>query len=150
MRDRQQIPPSDLPTADGAPLRLLDPRLHLGLNVLLVTASELLLKRGAMSTPHAPGSPWLDSLGIATLGSGWVWAGIACYVVSFLNWLYILRWLPLSIAFPLASTVHALIPLGAWLFLGETLGPVRWGGIVLILAGIWFIAEPMMRAEEAL
>ena len=77
-----------------------------------------------------------------------MWAGIACYIVSFLNWLYILRWLPLSIAFPLASTVHALIPLGAWLFLGETLGPVRWGGIGLIVAGIWFIAGSLTHAEE--
>jgi drug/metabolite transporter (DMT)-like permease len=148
--DRRQSLPSDPPTAGAAPLRLLDPRLHLALNVLLVTASELLLKRGAMATLHAPGLPWLDSLGIGTLGSGWVWAGIACYIVSFLNWLYILRWLPLSIAFPLASTVHALIPLGAWLFLGETLGPVRWGGIGLIVMGIWFIAGTLTHAEETL
>ena len=150
MRDDPQTGPPDLVSGAISPLRLLDPRLHLALNVLLVTASELLLKRGALATPHTPGSVWLESLAFATLGSGWVWAGIACYVVSFVNWLYILRWLPLSIAFPLASTVHALIPLGAWLFLGEALGPLRWGGIALIVAGIWFIAEPMIRAEEAL
>jgi drug/metabolite transporter (DMT)-like permease len=127
----------------------LDPRLCLALNVLLVTASELLLKRGALATPPVA-SPWLDTLGVATLGSWWVWGGIACYLVSFLNWLYILRWLPLSLAFPLASSVHAMIPLGAWLWLGETVGLARWGGIALVLAGIWLLAAPLVHAEEAL
>ena len=140
----------DMPISSVRPTGLLNPYLHLAVNGLLITASELLLKRGAMATTQVSGSPWLDSFGVATLGSGWVWAGIACYIVSFVNWLHILRWVPLSIAFPLSSVAHALIPLGAWLFLGETLGPERWCGIALILAGIWCISEPLMRAEEAL
>ncbi len=135
--------------APNTPWRWRDPRLCLALNVLLVTASELLLKRGALTTPPLA-SPWLDTLGVATLGSWWVWGGIVCYVVSFLNWLYILRWLPLSLAFPLASSVHAVIPLGAWLLLGEGVGLVRWGGISLVLVGIWLLAAPLVHAEEAL
>lgn len=150
MTDRRKTVASDTPVGSVRPPWFLNPYLCLLLNSLLVTASELLLKRGAMATAQGSGSPWLDSLGVATLGSWWVWAGIACYIVSFVNWLHILRWVPLSIAFPLASVAHALIPLGAWLFLGETLGPGRWCGIALIMAGIWFIAEPIMRAEKAL
>lgn len=146
-----RIQPSPLYAADtlGSP-RPFDPRLCLALNILLVAASELLLKRGAMGAQPAPLPPWLNSLGLSTLASGWVWAGITCYLVSFLNWLYILRWLPLSLAFPLASTVHAVIPLGAWLFLGEAPIPARWGGIALILAGIWCLAAPLVHAEEVL
>ncbi len=149
MNHRTTVVPA-MPIVSVRPAGVLNPYLCLALNGLLVTASELLLKRGAMATTQVSGSPWLDSLGVATLGSGWVWAGIACYIVSFVNWLHILRWVPLSIAFPLASVVHALIPLGAWLFLGETLGPGRWCGIALIVAGIWRIAEPLTRAEETL
>jgi drug/metabolite transporter (DMT)-like permease len=149
MNQRTTIVP-DLPIASVRPSGLLNPYLHLAVNGLLVTASELLLKRGAMATTQVSGSLWLDTLGVATLGSWWVWAGIACYIVSFVNWLHILRWVPLSIAFPLASVVHALIPLGAWLFLGETPGPGRWCGIALIVTGIWCVAEPLMRAEEVL
>jgi drug/metabolite transporter (DMT)-like permease len=141
---------SETPIASSRPSGLLNPYLHLALNGLLVTAAELLLKRGAIATTQTASSPWLDSLGVATLGSGWVWVGIACYIVSFVNWLHILRWVPLSIAFPLASIVHVLIPLGSWLFLGETVGPGRWCGIALIVAGIWCIAAPLTRAEEAL
>ncbi len=146
-------PSPPTPAGPGTPARLhwgWNPYLHLALNGLLVTASELLLKRGAMATAQIPGSAWLDSLGLTILGSWWVWAGIACYVVSFVNWLHVLRWIPLSVAFPLASVVHALIPLGAWMFLDERLSPLRWGGIVLIMAGIWLIAEPLTHAEETL
>ena len=132
------------------PKGFLNPYLQIAVNGLLVTASQLLLKRGAITTTQISGSPWLDSLGIATLGSGWVWGGIVCGIAGFVNWLYVLRWVPLSIAFPLASVVHVLIPLGSWLFFGEIIGPLRWSGIFLIVLGIWCIAKPMMRAEEAL
>lgn len=132
------------------PKGFLNPYFQIAINGLLVTASELLLKHGATAATKVSALPWLGSLGIATLGSGWVWAGIACGIVSFVNWLYILRWVPLSIAFPLASVVHVFIPLGSWFFLGETPGLLRWCGICLIIIGIWCIAKPMMRAEEAL
>jgi len=132
------------------PKGLLNPYLQLAVNGLLVTASELLLKRGATATTQVSGSPWLDSLGITTLGSGWVWAGIASGIAGLVSWLYVLRWVPLSIAFPLASVVHVLIPLGSWFFLGETMSLLRWCGITLVMTGIWCLANPLMRAEEAL
>jgi len=128
----------------------LNPYLHLGLNGFLVTASEILLKRGALATAQVGAPPWLTSIGIVTLGSWWTWAGIAIYIASFFNWLHVLRWVPLSIAFPLASVVHVLIPLGAWVFLSERVAPIRWAGIALIIAGIWLIARSVLEAEEAL
>ncbi len=128
----------------------LNPYLHLLLNGFLVTASEILLKRGAMATAQVHAPVWMMRIGIMTLGSWWTWAGIAIYIGSFFNWLHVLRWVPLSIAFPLASVVHVLIPLGAWIFLGERVAPIRWGGIVLIIAGIWLIARSVLEAEEAI
>jgi drug/metabolite transporter (DMT)-like permease len=128
----------------------LNPYLQLAMNGFLVTASEILLKRGAMATAQVSAPPWLMRLGFVTLGSWWTWAGIAIYIVSFFNWLYVLRRVPLSIAFPLASVVHVLIPLGSWAFLGEHISPIRWGGILLILFGIALIARSVGDAEEAL
>jgi drug/metabolite transporter (DMT)-like permease len=132
------------------PTGWLNPYLHIALNGLLVTTSELLLKYGAMETIQPEVSPLLDIFGFSTLGSLWVWGGIACYILAFVNWLHILRWIPLSIAFPLTSVVHVLIPLGSWFFLGEYISPVRWLGIAMIIAGIYFIAKPLMLSEEAL
>jgi len=116
--------------------------LHLGLNAALVTISELLLKKGALAAAAAPVPRWLSWTGLAALGSGWVVAGIACYLLSFVNWLYLLRTVPLHIAFPVTNLSHALIPLAAWVLLGERFGPVRGAGIVLLIVGTWFIVRP--------
>jgi multidrug transporter EmrE-like cation transporter len=149
MSDRgTAIPAPTIPLP--APPWLLNPYLHLGLNGFLITAAELLLKRGAIATASIPAPPWLSWLGITALGSSWVWGGIVFYILSFVVWLHVLRAVPLSIAFSIAAVVHALIPLGSWIFLHESISPARWLGIGLIMIGIWFIAQPMSRAEEAL
>ncbi|MBV8879814.1 MAG: EamA family transporter [Planctomycetaceae bacterium] len=120
----------------------LDAPLHLALNAALVTVSELLLKKGALVSAGSSAPRWLSRTGLAALGSGWVLAGILCYLLSFANWLYLLRRVPLYIAFPVTNLSHALIPLGAWIFLGERFGYARAAGIVLIVTGTWFIVRP--------
>src|SRR5438046_585264 len=97
----------------------LNPSLHMALNCILMTASELLLKVGARETSQIAAPRWLAWTGIMTLGSRWVIGGITVYILAFINWLYVLRWVPLSIAYPVTSVVHVLIALGAWIFLGE-------------------------------
>jgi len=129
---------------------VLNPYLHLVLNGLLITTAEILMKKGASASAAIPVPAWLSFLGVTALGSWWTWAGIGFHLAGFANWLYVLRWIPLSIAFPLASMVHVLIPLGSWFFLGETITTIRWCGIALIITGIWFIAKPLVQAEEAI
>jgi drug/metabolite transporter (DMT)-like permease len=146
----EQTPKNSASAELALPTGWLNPYLHLAINGLLVTVSELMLKCGAMETIKPDASLLLNIFGFSTLGSWWVWGGIACYILGFINWLHILRWIPLSLAFPLTSVVHVLIPLGSWFFLGEYINPMRWLGIALIIAGIWFIAKPLMWSEEAL
>ncbi len=118
------------------------PFFHLALNAGLVTVSELLLKKGAMTASPECLPRWLVPTGVAGLGSAWVWAGIACYLASFGNWLYLLRTVPLHVAFPVTNLSHALIPVGAWVLFGERFGANRFLGISLIIVGTWFIARP--------
>jgi drug/metabolite transporter (DMT)-like permease len=127
----------------------LNAALQLGLNAALVTISELLLKKGALAAAAIPVPRWLSWTGVAALGSGWVVAGIFFYLLSFVNWLTLLRTVPLHIAFPVTNLSHALIPLGAWVLLGERFGPVRAAGIVLIIAGTWFVVRPPDRRGGA-
>jgi len=122
--------------------------LQLGLNAALVTISELLLKKGALAVAHAPAPRWLSWTRLAALGSGWVVAGICCYLLSFVNWLYLLRSVPLHIAFPVTNLSHALIPLGAWVLLGERFGSARGTGIALIIAGTWFVVRRPDRRRD--
>ncbi len=124
----------------------LDPFVQIGWGALLVTASELLLKKEATSGTVVPaGMAWL---GIGALASWWTWLGIITYIASFASWLYVLRHLPLSIAFALINIVHVLVPLGAWALLGETISVRRWLGIALVLCGTVVVASPAAKAEE--
>jgi multidrug transporter EmrE-like cation transporter len=64
-------------------------------------------------------------------------AGFALYGAGFLVWLWLLRRLPLSVAFPTAAgSLIAATVLGGYLFLGERLAVAQVIGIALILAGI--------------
>ena len=71
-------------------------------------------------------------------------------VTSLFSWLYGLRFVPLNIAFNLAGLVQVLVPLAAWLLLGERIGATRLCGIALVCAGVLIVARPLMRVEEKL
>ena len=86
----------------------------------------------------------------AALASGWTWAGIVLYILSFLSWLHVLRYVSLTIAFSLINAVHVLVPVGAWLFLHEHIPVSRWLGILLIVSGVIFVAGPIAKVEEEL
>ena len=88
--------------------------------------------------------------GINGLNSISVWWGILLIVLSFLSWLYALRHLPLSVAYPLSNVVHVSIPISAWVFLGEAITNLRWCGIALVVVGLVIVAKPVSRLEEKL
>jgi undecaprenyl phosphate-alpha-L-ara4N flippase subunit ArnF len=123
-----------------------NPYLQIFLTVLLTAAAQVLLKVGAngSATDDSIGS-WL---GVHELRDGWTWLGIVAFVASFGGWLYALRFVPLGLAFALTNGVHILVPIGSWLFLHEKIGPLRAGGIAVILAGILLLAKSVARAEE--
>ena len=124
----------------------LNPYLAMVLAVLFVPAAEILLKRGAMATAANPEA--VAAVGV--LAAGWTWLAIVCYIGNFVCWLHALRYLPLYLAFSLLSSTHALVPVGSWWFLGETISACRGAGIVIVLLGIVVIAGPAMKAEQRL
>src|SRR4029434_5346123 len=94
-----------------------NPWLQLALSVACVLVSELLLKRGATDTADLE-SAW-SWTGINGLASPLVWWAIILIIASFISWLCVLRYVPLTIAFPLSRVVDILVPLSCWFFLGE-------------------------------
>jgi multidrug transporter EmrE-like cation transporter len=129
------------------PRGFLNPYIQLALGVALVTASELCVKRGAVMA--AVGDGGLDWSG-AALASPWVWASLVLYAASFACWLIALRYLPLAAAYNMSQLDHALVPLAAWLILGEPVSLQRWLGIGLVLLGVWIIAKPRVKFGELL
>jgi drug/metabolite transporter (DMT)-like permease len=133
-------------TDDEKPRRgwFFNPYMQIFVSVLLSTAAQLCLKKGADS---AVTEIWL---GIEGLRSGWVWLAILAMVTGLFSWLYGLRFVPLNVAFNLAGMVQVLVPLGSWLLLGERIGPMRVCGILLVFAGVLTVARPLMQVEEKL
>jgi drug/metabolite transporter (DMT)-like permease len=116
---------------------------QLALSIVLSAAAQLLLKRGTAAADDAV-------FAFAALRSGWVWLGIVATIVSLLSWLYALRFVPLSVAFNLSGAIHALVPLGCWVWLGESVSAKRWLGIALVMAGVLVSARPAAAVEEKL
>jgi drug/metabolite transporter (DMT)-like permease len=125
-----------------------NPWLQLGLSVICVLVSELLLKRGA--TDVAEPDSAFSWTGINGLVSPLVWWAILLIIASFISWLYVLRYIPISIAFPLSRVVDILVPLGCWIFLGELISTLRWCGIALVVIGLALVAKPVAQIEQLL
>lgn len=128
---------------------LANPWWQLALSVACVTAYEILLKLGATETSHLADARWAWT-GLSGLASFYVWLGIPLVILSLITWLHVLREIPLSIAFPISQAVHAFVPLGSWLILGESINHLRWCGIALVLLGLAIVAKPVARLEERL
>jgi drug/metabolite transporter (DMT)-like permease len=130
------------------PSGFANPWLQLLLSVACVLVSELLLKRGASDTA-SPASQW-SWTGVNSLASPLVWWAIILIIISFISWLYVLKYIPLTIAFPLSRVVDVLVPLSCWIFLGEFISAWRWCGIALVIAGLALVAKPIARIEQRL
>jgi multidrug transporter EmrE-like cation transporter len=132
------------PVAKPRPGFFFNPYTQIGLSIVLEAATEVFLKLGAhQSVPQI----WM---GFEGLRSGWVWLGIIAMVTSLFSWLYSLKYVPLNVAFNLAGSVQVLVPIASWLILGERIGWTRGLGILLVCAGVYTVARPLMKVEEKL
>jgi multidrug transporter EmrE-like cation transporter len=130
------------------PSGFLNPWIQLGLNIICVVAYELLLKLGASSTADLSKN-W-SWTGITSLRSPFIWSAIVIIILDLVIWLYVLRYIPLSIAFPLSRAVDVLVPISCWLILAEAISPRRWCGIALVILGLVVVARPAAELEERL
>ncbi|HUP08275.1 MAG TPA: SMR family transporter [Caldimonas sp.] len=110
--------------------------------VLLNAGAQLLLKKGVM--PLGPlvvdASSAVPTL-LRVLAQWPILAGLACYVVSVGVWIVGLSRVDVSIAYPMLSLGYVVNALAAWWLFGEALGPMRFAGIALILAGVLVISR---------
>lgn len=108
------------------------PWLVLSLVVILGTTGQLSLKYAfKSSTDRQAASQSNPNL----LHSAYFWIWFFCYVSVTGLWLFVLRSIPLSQAFPALGMTFALIPLGSYYFLKEQVVLSQWLGIATIVAG---------------
>jgi drug/metabolite transporter (DMT)-like permease len=56
-------------------------------------------------------------------------------------WVYILKHYPFSIAYPLGSISYIFGLIAAVLVFHETVSPLRWLGVCIIIVGIYFVTK---------
>lgn len=81
----------------------------------------------------------------STLLNVWFMAGLTCFGLALVAYKFVLgKGVKLSVAYPLMTTCgFAIVLLASRIFFHETLNPLQWFGIGLLVAGIWLIASQM-------
>jgi drug/metabolite transporter (DMT)-like permease len=111
--------------------------LLLMLAVVLLTTSQVLQKLGADRRLR-------DARGVR----GWIrglmsWEimlAAVCIAAGAVTWLAVLYRMEVSRAFPFLSLSFVLVALLSRFWLGEHVSVARWGGVVLIVLGVAFVA----------
>lgn len=112
-------------------------------SVAMSATAQILLKTGMSGLPVAAalasGRRADAALAIGT--SLWVVGGLALYFLSALVWLLVLARVQVSFAYPFVAMGFVLTMVLGWLLLGDSLGPQRIGGTLLIALGVVLIAR---------
>ncbi len=112
--------------------------LLLMLVVLLGTTANLSLKYGLhISSPTKGATASIQNL----LFSRYFLIWFICYTFMTILWLYVLRTIPLSKAFPVLGLMYALIPIASHYLLKEQVVFSQWVGISIIITGVVLVVS---------
>jgi len=117
----------------------------------LNAVANLMMKLGAnrlnASPPQFKGIASLVEIALANwvllLGLGFFAANVVLYTFA-------LKGIPISTAYPImVGAGFVIISVGAWKMLGERLSATQWGGVGLILFGVWLVAREIAPTPPA-
>ena len=108
----------------------------------LMSLGQILFKKTAMSISALNSN---EAMGLVegilkALTIPWLYCALAVYGCATIFWLYLLQRIPLSLAYPFSALAMVIIPIMAFLLFNETLSLSYWGGMFLILIGLYIIA----------
>jgi drug/metabolite transporter (DMT)-like permease len=87
------------------------------------------------------GSVSIIDAAIVSVKSIYFWTGGFLYGASLILWMKILADTDLSYARPFSALGYVAITLIACFYLGESISPLRWTGIILIATGVFLVAR---------
>ncbi|MEJ2587284.1 MAG: SMR family transporter [Deltaproteobacteria bacterium] len=112
------------------------------LGVLLNASAQLCLKQGMRAIGRFDFSlSNLMPIGVKAALNPFVIMGLLCYVISVGVWMMALSRVDVSYAYPLLSVGYIVTAFAGQLFFGESLGPVRWAGILIICLGVFLVTR---------
>jgi drug/metabolite transporter (DMT)-like permease len=112
--------------------------LLLAVSIALGATGQLLFKYASLRLPSF-GELGLSGSVIRLISTPAVLGGFACFFLSALLWIFALRQVALSVAYPMVAISYIVIFIGSAALFGEHLTWRHWSGAVLIVAGIVLI-----------
>ena len=82
------------------------------------------------------------------LSSGTIWLGIAFLLSFFVCYLAVLSWADFSFLKPSMAVGYAFVAFLGYRFLGETISPSRWTGVLFICVGVGLVGLTKIRTTE--
>ena len=115
--------------------------------VLFSAAGDVMLARGMRQT----GEIHLTKISsvFSALGNVWVLLGIFFLLIFFASYLTSLSWADLTFVLPSTAFSYVVLALLACTVLHEHISVQRWAGIMLIVAGVGFVAGGPSHTEHA-
>lgn len=110
------------------------------LSVSLNAAAQIFLRWASRGGPASTERP-VATLILDLAAHPGLWAGIACYGLSLLAWLYVLSRAEVSFAYPFLGLGFVFVAVASNVLLGEALPPARIAGTALIIAGVLVLAR---------
>jgi multidrug transporter EmrE-like cation transporter len=121
---------------------------QLGSSLLLILVSTLFGVAGQTSLKLGLSKPGVaeSATGVVALvglifKSPLVMLGLAFYALGALAWIAVLSKLDLSVAYPFLALNFVFVTVASRFILGETVPPLRWLGILVIITGILLVAK---------
>lgn len=103
--------------------------------VCCMTTAQIFFKLSGMYTVHRA------DLIQAWVFNPWIWTALTASAASMIFWLYALRRLPLSRAYPWTAMIFVLVPLGSALIFNEVLSLRYLLGMNCIFMGVFFTSS---------
>ena len=109
--------------------------------VIAGTCGDLLLTRSLKSVDEVTSVHPLRvaPVVIAAFRLPSMWAALALQALAFFSFLALLSWANVSAVVPATALGYAVGAIGAKVFLRETVGAIRWMGVLLISCGVAFV-----------
>lgn len=129
----------------------MTPRKYLVLAMVIVCGAfgDVCLSRGMKDVGGIAPSQWTTVF--SALASPWVIAGIVLLIGFMSAYLTALSWADLTYVLPATAVGYIVMALLARFFLHENVSLKRWLGILLIVAGVGFVAggPALTQAEDS-
>jgi drug/metabolite transporter (DMT)-like permease len=118
---------------------LLKTRLLTIIVVLTQVMGDYFLSYGLRRGGSLVGRPPLDF--IVALTNPWVALGVLLLILWLFSHMVLLSWADLSYVLPVTSIGYVLVTLTGRFLLHETVSWMRWGGVILIVAGVILVGR---------